>query len=273
MRSGYNPPYSESRDDWRQHWDEYAATAEKNPAQDYRRRLILSRLKLPGDGPGVRLLDVGSGQGDLARVLRSRYPAAEILGLELSASGTAMSRKKVPDATFIERDLLNSASIPAEHQTWATHAICSEVIEHVDDPVLLLHNARAYMRPGCRLIVTAPGGPMSQFDKHIGHRKHFRPDEFSNLFRLAGYELNYVSGAGFPFFNLYRCLIILRGNKLIEDVRVQPDCPASQLALLAMSTFQVLFRLNLASSSFGWQMVAEAHVPEESTDSVRSVRT
>ena len=73
------------------------------------------------------------------------------------------------------RDLLRDPAPDAEWAGWATHAVCSEVLEHVDEPVVLLRNARSWLAPGCRLVVTVPGGPMSAFDRHIGHRRHFSP--------------------------------------------------------------------------------------------------
>lgn len=261
MSAANQPAPASDRDDWSRHWDEYAESAQKNPAQDYRRRVILQLLNLPRGGAGVRLLDVGSGQGDLAAWIRQQYPAAEILGLELSASGVALSQKKVSNARFVQCDLLQGTPPPPQDAGWATHAVCSEVIEHVDDPQTLLANARAYMSPNCKLIVTAPGGPMSMFDKHIGHRKHFTPADMKNLLGKAGYQTQQAAGAGFPFFNLYRCVVILRGRKLIDDVRMQSGQSASKLADLVMRVFGVVFRLNLASSPLGWQMVAVARKP------------
>jgi len=247
-------------DDWDLHWDDYGDAAEENPAQDYRRKVTLSLLRLQGSGSGVRVLDIGSGQGDMAAAILANFPSAEILGLELSQSGVEISKKKVPAAQFVQRNLLEETAIPLGQRNWATHAICSEVIEHVDDPVQLLRNAREYMRPGCVLALTAPGGPMSEFDKHIGHRKHYRPDEIEELFRQAGYAPEYAGRAGFPFFNLYRYVIILRGKKLIEDVSSQRGPSGSRLARVVMAAFHVLFRMNLPSSPWGWQMVGRARL-------------
>lgn len=260
-------PLAVERDNWTRHWEEYADSAEKNPAQDYRRRIVLSMLDLSADSRGVRLLDIGSGQGDLAAWIQQRCPDAQILGLELSESGIAISQAKVPAGTFVQRDLLESHEVPKEFQGWATHAVCSEVIEHVDNPAALLRNARDYMAPGCKLIVTAPGGPMSMFDRHIGHRKHFRAAEITGLLQEAGYIPQRASGAGFPFFNLYRCVVILRGKKLIEDVRTRDNESASSIASLVMKIFQLLFRFNSDFSSWGWQQVAEARVPSRPGDS------
>ena len=247
-----------NRDDWDSHWKEYSEGASFNPAQEYRRRLIVKLLGLRGSGSGVRLLDIGSGQGDLAAEIRASFPGAEIMGLELSHSGVEISRSKVPDARFVQCNLLEQTEPPADLRHWATHAVCSEVIEHVDDPVRLLSSAREYMRPECMLALTAPGGPMSAFDKHIGHRKHFRPDEIVGLLQQAGYRAEFAGKAGFPFFNLYRCAVILRGQKLVEDISVGNNSPGTRMARFVMSVFHLLFRVNLQASPWGWQMIAKA---------------
>ena len=252
---------SSARDNWDRHWDEYSQCAQDNPALEYRRKIIFSLLGLRGSGSGVRLLDIGSGQGDMAAAVRANFPSAGILGLELSQSGVEISRRKVPDARFVQRNLLDNSIPPNEQRGWATHAVCSEVIEHVDAPGRLLRNAQDYMLPGCILVVTAPGGPMSAFDRHIGHRKHYRPSEIDGLFRQAGYETERVTRAGFPFFNLYRCLVVLRGKKIIEDATVREKGSASLPARIAMAMFHPLFRLNLDSSAWGWQMTGTARVP------------
>ncbi len=251
---------SSTRDDWDQHWQQYSDTAEQNPAQNYRRELIVSLLGVTGSGMGARIVDIGSGQGDMAAAIRARFPSAEILGIELARSGVEISRRKVPTARFVQRDLLDQTQPLEELRNWATHAVCSEVVEHLDDPVVLLRNARAYMNEHCCLVVTAPGGPMSAFDRHIGHRKHWRPREIENLLREAGYTPEHVTGAGFPFFNLYRCLVILRGKKLISDVSAGPATRVSWAARAAMGVFHLLIRLNLNSSRRGWQMIAKARV-------------
>jgi SAM-dependent methyltransferase len=249
-------------DDWDRHWDEYTHAAEQNPAQNYRRELIFSLLGLHGSGEGVRLLDIGSGQGDMAAAVRARFPSADILGLELSHSGVEISRRKVPNARFVQCNLLNMTNVPEGQRGWATHALCSEVIEHVDDPATLLRNARQYMTARCRLAVTAPGGPMSAFDRHIGHRKHWRPREIEALLHEAGYIPERVSGVGFPFFNLYRCVVILRGEKLIKEVSAESTSTPSFPARAVMAVFHRLIRPNLNSSQWGWQMAGRARVPD-----------
>jgi len=95
----------------------------------------------------------------------------------------------------------------------ATHAIASEVLEHLDDPVTLLRNGMAYMAPGCRVIVTVPGGPISAFHRHIGHRRHYTPVLLRDLLTAAGFEVEVSTGIGFPFFNLYIGALVWREKR------------------------------------------------------------
>jgi 2-polyprenyl-3-methyl-5-hydroxy-6-metoxy-1,4-benzoquinol methylase len=247
------------QDDWDKHWEQYADSAAENPAQEYRRRLVLSLLGIEGDGSGARILDIGAGQGDFAADLVKLLPGATVLGLELSQTGVEVARRKVPAARFFQCDLLQEAAVPDDLKNWATHAVCSEVLEHLDQPQTLLRNVKGYLAPGCRLIVTVPGGPMSAFDKHIGHRRHYTPEMMTQVLRDAGFQPQQATGAGFPFFNVYRSVVILRGDKLVEDVA--SDGRQSALALFVMRVFKVLFRLNVPASRWGWQTVAVASKP------------
>jgi SAM-dependent methyltransferase len=243
-------------DNWDEHWDRYAAAASRNPAQQMRHDLIV-RLLRQGASP-ARVLDIGSGQGDLLVKLHAVLPRAELLGFELSASGVDISRRKLPEGKYFVADLF---SPPGELQAftgWATDAVCSEVLEHVDSPVDFLKAARPYLADGARLVVTVPGGPMSAFDRHIGHRQHFTRESISRLLGEAGFAVECVHLSGFPFFNLYRCVVIARGEKLADDVNTGRSGFSTWLAGTVMTVFRGLFRLNLMSSPFGWQVVAVA---------------
>jgi SAM-dependent methyltransferase len=245
-------------DDWDSHWDRYAEAARQNPAQLMRHELLLDALRLVPN-KGHRLLDVGSGQGDfLAKASRAGVAQA-YMGFELSASGVEISRKKIPEAKFVQIDLYSPPPESKEFLKWATAAVCSDVIEHVDDPVGFLVALRGYLAEGATLVITVPGGPMSAFDQYIGHRRHYSNSLIRKTLDQAGFATERVWLAGFPFFNLYRLLVILRGRRLISDVAAQESgAAASRLAEFFMSAFRLLFSLNLRNSPLGWQVVAIA---------------
>src|SRR5204862_6543928 len=122
-----------NRDDWDRHWRDYADTAEQNPAQNYRREIILSLLDITGAREDSRIIDIGSGQGDMASAIRARFPSAEILGLELSEAGVEIYRRKVPRARFVQRNLLDQIGVPADRRGWGTPSVSSAGIVHLVD--------------------------------------------------------------------------------------------------------------------------------------------
>ncbi len=250
-------------DDWDHHWEAYGEAAQTNPANRYRRKILLDLLGRPVAGSTI--LDIGSGQGEFAVALAEMFPDVTIWGVEHSASGVARSRKAAESARvnvqFVERDLLTPVALE-QGQPPAHYAICSEVLEHVDDPTLLMANSKALLAPGCRVIVTVPGGPRSAFDRHIGHYQHFTAAKLSAVLSDAGYEVDRVLRTGFPFFNLYKLAVIARGRKLISDVENRtPDAEPSKAESLIIKGFDAGFKLNRDDSHFGWQMAAVAHVP------------
>jgi len=254
-----NPISPVARDDWEGHWRDYTAAAENNPAQRYRRQLACKLLRRFGCSRGAKILDIGSGQGDLAIDLQRSFPESKVAGLELSATGVEVSSRKVPEAQFLQCDLLQTPDAgPLRH--WAQFAVCSEVLEHLDDPGLLLANASEYLAPGCALVVTVPGGPQSEFDRYIGHRQHFTPASLRSLLEAQGFTVELATTAGFPFFNLYRLIVILRGKRLITDVDRKSDGFAATLARAVMSLFRPLFTLNLTGTQLGWQTIAVARL-------------
>ena len=128
------------------------------------------------------------------------------------------------------------------------------MLEHVDDPVRLLANARPFLAPGCRLVVTVPGGPRSAFDRHIGHRRHYDRRSITAVLAEAGFGDVRAEAAGFPVFNLYKLIVILRGQRVVEDAREAP----SRLAQRTMGLFDRAFRFAFRRGRLGWQIVATA---------------
>ena len=146
-------------------------------------------------------------------------------------------------------------------QPLATYAVCTEVLEHVDDPVTLIRNARALLAPGCHLVVTVPGGPRSAFDHYWGHFQHFTARKLNQVLTDAGYEVRRVLRAGFPFFNLYKLAVVAGGKKLIDDVEHRPPGQAMPAQSMVYGFFRFGLRHSLDNSPFGWQMAAIATVP------------
>jgi SAM-dependent methyltransferase len=247
-----------TRNEWESHWSDFYEASQINPAGAYRLRIILRWLQ-QALRPGSRFLDIGSGVGDLVTAACDRFPTANVRGLELSATGIRIARDRAPRAEFLERDLVQRAAPPSSWSNWADVAVCSEVLEHVDDPGLLLYNAREFLAPGCRVFVTVPGGPMSAFDRHIGHRRHYSRADLCALLESAGLEVDRCDAVGLPAFNLYRLLVIARGRKLVQEA-ASGQTPSGSLARFVGGALDTLLRVNPPLRRGGWQMVARANL-------------
>jgi hypothetical protein len=99
---------------------------------------------------------------------------------------------------------------------------------------------------------------MSAFDRHIGHQRHFTATSLEATLRAGGFEILELSGAGFPFYNLYRLAVIARGEKLISDAGGSDGRSLPLVVTAAMRVFGWLFRLNSVRTRRGWQLLAVA---------------
>ncbi len=240
------------QDNWDQHWDDFSLASSLNPANDYRKNLILNQMHAFKNS-SFHLLDIGCGPGKLVSHLITHFPKAMITGIDMSEKGIELAKKTNPTVNFYAMNILTIKKIPDDLFNSVDVAICTEVLEHLDEPELFLKNAKKFLKNNGRMIITVPSGPRSAFDKHIGHRKHFTKNELKILIESAGFMVENVFKSGFPFFNLYKFLIILRGKRLISDSK---KTSLSHIEKTIAKIFQMLFKFNLSNSLWGWQLIA-----------------
>ena len=134
---------------------------------------------------GRRVLDLGSGAGYGAAVLRAAGAAAvHGVDVDFEAVAQAQARHGGPGVTFAVDDCQRLASSSGE---WDV-ICCFEAIEHVPRPESLLAEAGRHLAPGGVLLVSTPdrassapfvdGRPRNPFHEHEWYR-----DEFLTLVR------------------------------------------------------------------------------------------
>jgi len=249
---------SNSIDEWNRLWETYAAATSRNPAQRFRCGLVAEFVTLVPSG--ARLLDVGCGTGETLALVAVLRPDLELSGIELSQSGVKATRALVPHAAVWSSDLLEDDLRLPDGFDQVDAIVCTEVLEHVEDPVRFLLAVRSLVRPGSRIFITVPGGPRSAFDRHIGHLRHFSAASLRDTLTAAGLGRALIRRRGFPVFNIYKFVVMLRGKSLIADVDGSSSSISSRAANAAMGAFDRLFGFVLPDSKFGWQLTAEAVV-------------
>lgn len=240
-------------DDWNTHWNEFAIANSFNPAQKYRREMIIQMIHQLSPKE-CQIIDIGCGQGDMTALLTRCFPKNKIYGLDYSEQAIKLAQKKVNVAQFFKIDMRICNQVEFLKSSMDI-AICSEVLEHLDDQLTFLKNIASLLKPHGTLIVTVPSGPRSAYDKHLGHRNHFKKSRLADLLSQTGFKTNKIFAAGFPFFNLYKLMVIMRGKHLVDDTRQkQMSLPAS----LVIHCFNILFKFNVKNFPGGWQLIAIA---------------
>src|SRR5213083_794106 len=116
------PAALENVDNWDSHWGDFGAAITASPAQAMRHSLAIQLFaaeQLPSTG---NIVDFGSGHGDFLSKFHQRFPAMNLLGLELSETGVQISRHKLPSAHFVVADLLTPPAALEQYQEWADGA-------------------------------------------------------------------------------------------------------------------------------------------------------
>ena len=102
--------------------------------------LIATRL------PEGRVLDVGTGRGDLAHGLQE-------MGYEVEALDIDPSLCQHPDLMLTQCDLMDG--LPCDDASFGM-VTATEVIEHMEDPFKVIREVHRVLRPGGILLLTTP---------------------------------------------------------------------------------------------------------------------
>jgi SAM-dependent methyltransferase len=164
---------------------------------------LRSRLRRPGQ----RVLDAGAGNGGFA-IFAARM-GNESLGLSFSADEMSAAKRRAAichaeSARFAIRDLRTLGDgVSPEGQF--DEIICFEVIEHLLDDAKLVRELAAMLRPGGRLLITAPylphrpllGEQLSETEDGGHVRWGYSEERLRSLAQHAALdvvEIGYVSG-------------------------------------------------------------------------------
>ena len=142
--------------------------------------LALARLAMART-PTRRILDLGCGYGEVLGMLP---PGLELTGLEINDAALAEAARRNPTARFVQGD---AAALPFAPDSFDL-VICSEVMEHVDDPGLLARALCRIVRPGGHLCLTVPNELVTTLGRFVLGKRPCRSPAHKTVFtpgRLA----------------------------------------------------------------------------------------
>jgi SAM-dependent methyltransferase len=146
---------------------------------------IVQDLLAPHLSDRCSVLLLGGGSGGTARRLRRRAPGCTIVGLDIDPEAVALCAREDPAGRYRLADLEHD---PLGSPESMDLVFALDVLEHLDRDADVLAGATRVLRAGGLLIINVPAHPwlFSEHDRHLGHRRRYRPTEIEALVRGAG---------------------------------------------------------------------------------------
>ena len=142
------------------------------------------------------LIDVGCGQ---ARKLVAQAPQFQIVGIDYGAN-IEHCRRTHGVGSWLEADLERALPLPLPAALLARSVvICSDVIEHLIDPMPLLAILKRLLRDCAAVVLSTPDRSRTNGPDHRGpshntsHTREWNADELQRLLQHAGFDVALVT--------------------------------------------------------------------------------
>lgn len=227
-------------------WPQMSDFIRYNPGARHRRRHVFSfleRLRFRS------LLDVGCGNGELLALIDARWPGRALSGVDLSAVVVDADAARFPRMRFSVCDVQTTA-LPGPVDV----VVCSEVLEHLDDPTRALRHIRAALNVGGHAILTTPTGKVHATERHFGHVRHPSADELREQCRTAGFDVVDLRSWGFPVYSFTKWATNLNPEAALD--RFAGDKPYGFVEKAVSTSLTALNYFNFARAGRGVQLFA-----------------
>lgn len=202
-----------------------------------------------------RVVDLGSGGGQLLSEIRARLPDVALAGIDISAAQVRENARRHPTIDWYLADLdAPPGNLPGALAGSFDVVLATELIEHLDHPEALLRNACELARQGeGRLILSTQSGPLRETERRVGHRRHWTRAQMSEALLAAGWSPERIWNCGYPFHDLSKWYANLDPDGSMTQFAEKPYGFKQNLVCSALRT---AFRLN--SRRVGAQLYAVA---------------
>lgn len=132
----------------------YKRETEYSKAVDKKRLTFILEQLYKYASPGSNVLDVGCGNGIMSIAVGKE--GFNVHGVDISSKAIAKA-KASNKSSSVKFEVVSATDLVADGRTYEA-VICSEVLEHLENPALLLSTLYDLLTPSGVLIVTVPNG-------------------------------------------------------------------------------------------------------------------
>ena len=226
-------------------------TLERMAALKHYNRWILDRFR---DFMGQRVLEVGSGTGNMTRLL---YGRELIVATDMEPAYLHILRNR-----FRRQPTIQVAPLDLEKDDWKSlrehefdTVVCLNVLEHIKDDRGALERLYELLVPGGRLMLFVPADQklFGTLDTQVGHHRRYSKESLEQVIRAAGFEVRQLS-----YHNVYGRLGWWMNGRVLK----RRHLPGAQSRIFDFFV-PLLRRLEGSNPKRGLSLVAVAERPVE----------
>ena len=151
------------------------------------------------------VVDVGCGDGGISHFCARQGAHVILADADAAKIQQAAERLANSPARKVEAHVTDCNPLPLADGS-VTRVICTEVLEHVDDPVAFAAELVRVGQPGALYLITVPGAEQEKLQKRLAppqyfekpnHIRIFEPEAFASLVENAGLRIEHRTSYGF----------------------------------------------------------------------------
>ena len=156
-------------------------------------------------GPDDVVIDVGCGEGGFTGFCARQGSHVILVDIDANSIAGAAARMRETNAKQVEAYVSNCAPIPVADAR-ATRIICTEVLEHVDDPAALMGELHRVAAPGALFLLSVPDPVIEGVQRQLApelywrkpnHLRVFGREDFAALVTAAGLTIEHRGSFSF----------------------------------------------------------------------------